>query len=569
MDVPTPFAIVDALPAWISFFLAISTFPIAFALRIEWEQYFKRREARRLGAVLPPQIPYRIPGGFDLVREVMRNSAKHMIGYAQFGWLEAHGPMCNLRIWFTDRYIVNEPEYIKRILATDFEGFEKGEEFRFQHYTLLGTGVFNADGDLWKFHRGMSRPFFSRERIGHFDIFDSHAEHVLDVIETRMKENYAIDWQDLASRFTMDCATAFLFGRDVCSLASPVPYPPASKVVEDRKDCDAFSQAFLAAQLLSAHRGRKAPLWPLFEFWGDVVKPHMRVLNDFIGPVIEDALNKRRAQTSGTQGEQDKAALYEDDTAGDTLLEQLVRMTDDPSIIRDETLNILLAGRDTTASTLTSSVYMLAEHPDICSRLRQEIMQVVGPNRRPSLEEIRQMKYLRAFINEVLRLYPAVPYNIRYSTRPTVWPSLVPGGKPWYVPPRTRIHYSVLVMHRRKDLWGPDAAEFDPDRFLDERLHKYLTPNPMIFLPFNAGPRICLGQQFAYNEVSFMLVRLLQRFACFDLAQEESDPSAVPPPGYAKTLGTNGQDKVKIRSHLTLFVEGGLWVRMRSAEGTE
>lgn len=126
----------------------------------------------------------------------------------------------------------------------------------------------------------------------------------------------------------MDCATAFLFGRDVCSLASPVPYPPASKVMEDRKDCDAFSQAFLAAQLLSAHRGRKAPLWPLFEFWGDVVKPHMRVLNDFIGPVIEDALNKRRAQTSGTQGEQDKAALYEDDAAGDTLLEQLVRMTD-------------------------------------------------------------------------------------------------------------------------------------------------------------------------------------------------------------------------------------------------
>lgn len=52
-----------------------------------------------------------------------------------------------------------------------------------------------------------------------------------------------------------------------------------------------------------------------------------------------------------------------------------------------------------------------------------------------------------------------------------------------------------------------------------------------------------------------MLVRLLQRFACFDLAQEESNPSAVPPPGYAKTRGTNGQDKVRIRSHLTLFVE--------------
>ena len=57
------------------------------------------------------------------------------------------------------------------------------------------------------------------------------------------------------------------------------------------------------------------------------------------------------------------------------------------------------------------------------------------------------------------------------------------------------IGYSVFFMHRRKDLWGPDAEEFDPDRFLDERVKTYLTPNPFIFLPFNAGPRICLGQQ--------------------------------------------------------------------------
>lgn len=103
LGVPTPFILVDALPTWISFVLAMSIFPIAFALRIEWEQYFKLREARQHGAVLPPQISYRIPGGFDLVGEVMTNSAKHMIGYAQFEWLEAHGPMCNLRIWFTDR----------------------------------------------------------------------------------------------------------------------------------------------------------------------------------------------------------------------------------------------------------------------------------------------------------------------------------------------------------------------------------------------------------------------------------------------------------------------------------
>lgn len=98
------------------------------------------------------------------------------------------------------------------------------------------------------------------------------------------------------------------------------------------------------------------------------------------------------------------------------------------------------------------------------------------------------------------------------KTTGTLLPGPDPDAKPFYVPPKTRILVSVIGMHRRKDLWGPDgkdylpirssvtyiffsALEFDPDRFLDERLHKYLTPRPFIFLPFNAGPRICLGQQ--------------------------------------------------------------------------
>ena len=83
-------------------------------------------------------------------------------------------------------------------------------------------------------------------------------------------------------------------------------------------------------------------------------------------------------------------------------------MSIDPKVIRDETLNILLAGRDTTACTLTFAVYMLAEHPEVLSRLREEILSRVGPTAAPTLEDIREMKYLRAFINETLRLYPPV-----------------------------------------------------------------------------------------------------------------------------------------------------------------
>ena len=77
-------------------------------------------------------------------------------------------------------------------------------------------------------------------------------------------------------------------------------------------------------------------------------------------------------------------------------------------MIKDETLNILLAGRDTTSCTLTFAVFALAEHPDVLARLRKEVLDVVGPNARPTYENVREMKYMRAFINEVLRLYPPV-----------------------------------------------------------------------------------------------------------------------------------------------------------------
>lgn len=120
-------------------------------------------------------------------------------------------------------------------------------------------------------------------------------------------------------------------------------------------------------------------------------------------------------------------------------------------------------------------------------------------------------------------------------------------------------------MHRRTDLWGPDAEIFDPGRFLDERL-KYLTSNPFIFLPFNAGPRICLGQQFAYNEISFFLVCLLQTFSFITLAE---DVQTRPPAGLAEGMGRNSQEKVIIKHHLTLYVDKGLWVRMGKASDTD
>ena len=121
-------------------------------------------------------------------------------------------------------------------------------------------------------------------------------------------------------------------------------------------------------------------------------------------------------------------------------------------------------------------------------------------------------------------------------------------------------------MHQRKDYWGPDgkcdpphqdlaqkliiytpvAEEFDPDRFIDARLHKYLTPNPFIFLPFNAGPRICLGQQFAYNEMSFLIIRLLQNFETIRFDAASQPPESLPPLSWAGAPGRKGKDRKSV-----------------------
>ncbi|KAF7798902.1 hypothetical protein EIP86_010130 [Pleurotus ostreatoroseus] len=143
-------------------------------------------------------------------------------------------------------------------------------------------------------------------------------------------------------------------------------------------------------------------------------------------------------------------------------------------------------------------------------------------------------------------------------------------------------------MHRHKDYWGPDglsilsdiyirfiqprrnhpAEEFDPDRFIDERLHKYLTPNPFIFLPFNAGPRICLGQQFAYNEMSFFLIRLLQNFETIEFDIDSQPPASRPPPEWMGSPGRKGVEKFWPKAHLTLYSAGGMWVKMGEARET-
>ncbi|KAK0481275.1 cytochrome P450 [Armillaria novae-zelandiae] len=546
------------LPLWISFLIPLALQFIFTVVRNCLTSIKIKRDAAARGATMAPSVQ---GSSFSILRELVYGFRNGYPSEVFQKWSEQYGNTFTFNTFSDRRILTTEPEHIKAILATQFQDFEKGHHFYVAAESLLGAGVFNSDDDIWKFHRSMTRPLFNKDRISDFDNFERHAMSTISQIKSRLREGYPVDFQDVVARFTLDSATEYLFGKDVNSTSAGLPYPAGSPLSDNphfvNHPSNTFVKAFAAAQGNSALRLQRGQYWPLFEFWEDAVKPMRQVVNEFVEPLLVEALNRK---TKGDKRVDDEKDVDE----GMSLLARLVENTDDTKVIQDELTNILVAGRDTTASLLTFAVYMMCEHPEMATRLRSEILEKVG-TKTPTYEDVRDMKYLRAFLNETLRLYPSVPLNGRLSKVATTLPEK--GRTPFYVPSDTRVTYSVFLMHRRTDLWGPDALEFDPDRFLDSRLHKYLTPNPFIFVPFNAGPRICLGQQFAYNEASYYLIRLLQTFSSFGLATDAQPAEGIPPKSWTKAPGTTkGRDKIMFGLHLTMYAKAGMWVRMEEAK---
>ncbi|KAJ7036761.1 cytochrome P450 [Mycena alexandri] len=550
------------VPRWLFALLCLTSFPIVFAIKVQFKLYVDRRAAASHGAILPPTVPSSI-GGIDVIRAAMRDMAKEYPGEALALLAKDLGHTFCMRILFEDRFFTSEPEYLKAILATQFNSFEKGEDARVIFGPLLGSGVI---------HRTMTRPFFKRDRISDFELFDRHSLHAVAQIKKRFHEGHPIDFQDMISRFAMDASSEFLFGRDAQTLSATLPYPfyvPMAPTSGPTDSSTEFAAALNRAQLVSIQRGRFGAAWPLSEFWHDKLEGSMRVIRAFLDPILREAVARRQASSSEKVLDTNGAVKDREVQEGETLTEHLLNYTEDPTTLRDEILNISVAGRDTTASLLTFVVYMLSGHQHVLEKLRFEILTTVGSDRAPTPDDFRDMKYLRAVLNETMRLYPPVPFNMRSTTTSVLLPSTT-GGKPFYLPAKSKVPFSVLLMHRRTDLWGPDAAEWDPDRSsMRGFTNIVLTPNPFIFLPFNAGPRICLGQQFAYHETSFFIARLLQNFSSIALAPAAQPAFSVLNPTESSPLGWKKAEQLTVKSHITLFIQGGLWVSMEGVDGNE
>ncbi len=173
--------------------------------------------------------------------------------------------------------------------------------------------------------------------------------------------------------------------------------------------------------------------------------------------------------------------------------------------IRYQILTFLVAGHETTSGALSFALYYLSRNPEILARAQAETDRVLGSDRdaEPTFEQVAKMRYLRRVIDESLRLWPTVPAfprspheELTLSTgqrmRPGDWGLVV-----------------TAMTHRDRSVWGPQADEFDPDRFLPERSHGRL---PHAYKPFGTGERSCIGRQFALHEAVLVLARMLHRY---------------------------------------------------------
>ncbi|KAG0311463.1 hypothetical protein BGZ97_011863 [Linnemannia gamsii] len=395
-------------------------------------------------------------------------------------------------------FLVNHPMYIEYILKTNFNNYIKGTVFGDQLRDILGNGIFVSDQDAWRFHRKTASNIFTTKMYRQLceGAFTDSAQDLCSIFDkAESLGNQPVDLQQLFLRLTMDAFGKLTFGIEFNSL-----------MTEGRNE---FGDAF---DYLTANMDGRVvnPLWPIFDRLtpGKIrkVKKAIAVLDKEDGSVLSD-------------------------------LE-----------LRDVFVNFMIAGRDTTALTLTWQFYSLMANPRILKNVLKELDIVLqGSNIYTYETMMQELPYLKAVFHETLRLYPQVPRN----AKEVVEDDVLPNGTVVYK--GDLVGFSTYAMGRNRAVWGEDAEVFCPERWLvDEEdiakqdvttssnatpstpplkgvspFGKFKMENQFKFNSFNANPRLCLGQTFATLEAMVTSCMLLQKFD-FKLVPGQPVPEPKP-----------------------------------------
>ncbi|KAM7205418.1 Cytochrome P450, partial [Naviculisporaceae sp. PSN 640] len=456
---------------------------------------------RKHGCQLPPELSKRWPLGIDRIVDLWKSNADGRLLAFLCSIAKDYEPrnnLCQYLLVGPRAYHVLHPKNVEALLSTNFKGMLTcyyGFGCRPGVFApLLGNGIFTQEGAAWKRSRELLRKQFVRIQYQNLECFDEHVSNLVSCLSS----GGTIDLQPLFFNLTMDVATALLFGRSIYSLRAGI-----DQGAENKK----FAEDFNIAQEGLAKRFRLAPFH--FVYNPKSFRKACRSVHAFVENYIREA-GLMKDELSDKR---------EDDGGASWFIRQVAQQSATEIELRDQLLNVLLAGRDTTACCLSWTFRLLVRHPQAMERLRREVAAVMGEQTTATREQIRKMPFLACVVKESLRLYPPVPLNNREAIRTTILPTGggPDGTSPIMVRKGELVVFSQYVNTRMKSLFGEDAYNFRPERWETGELDDV----GWGYFPFNGGPRQCLGEDFALMEISYTIIRLLQTFPVIVLPEGE------------------------------------------------
>ncbi|KAI8804050.1 cytochrome P450 [Cladochytrium replicatum] len=378
-------------------------------------------------------------------------------------------------------YFITTPAQLEYVLKTKFESFVKGPTFHGRMEALLGNGIFTSDGERWKKQRKIAANIFNVNNFKEFvgKVFQEEMVALDGILDQHAAQGSLIDLSDRFYRFTLDGFAEIAFSIQLHSMTAKTQVP--------------FALAFDRSQIAAKERF----FWPFWRYTEWLTNPQLKHDTAFVREYCMKIVQQRREDIRKTDA----------DFAKSDILQLFIKHAEDrgeelsDEDLADHTINFIIAGRDTTAQALSWCFYLLAKNPDKCDELLKEI-ESKNLSPMPSYDEIRSLRYANAVFSETLRLYPSVPQNIKECLKEETLPdgTIIPKG--------AFVTWNPYAMGRTPAIWGDDAREFRPERWLD----RAKPPTNFEYPSFNAGPRLCLGLTMAYLEGVFVIVQIVRKY---------------------------------------------------------
>jgi cytochrome P450 len=382
--------------------------------------------------------------------------------------LAGNGDVAPFRLGPQLAVLLSDPEDIREVLVARSKGFVKGRALE-RAKRLLGEGLLTSEGEFHLRQRRLAAPAFHRQRVA---AYGEHMARFADEQQAAWRPGQELDFSQEMMRLTLRIAGHTLFAVDTSASADEV-YGAMHELLN----------LFTVVPLPLMDAVEELPLPGTIRF---------RAARDRLDRIIYGMIAERRA-SGEDRGDLLSMLLAARDAEGDGS-----GMTDRQ--VRDEALTIFLASHETTANALSWTFYLLSQHPEVAERLHAELDAALG-GRPPALDDLPRLRYAEQVLAESMRLFPPAWLLGRRAIEPfTIQGRAFPAG--------TVALMSQWVVHHDPRHY-PDPYRFDPDRFAPEA--RAARPK-FAYFPFGGGPRICIGEQFAWMEGTLVIAAIARRW---------------------------------------------------------